>query len=166
MKTINLLATWLFAATILSSGSANGKERPALMVDANKGSSKVMFSPAGPSAVSGIQFDIKLNPASNSMARDEILTNCVSGLPSTHRGSCSFIDENTVRVLIFSLQNLPLPAAALSSFPVNIILIEESVVAGTAEAQKVNIDVLNIPAGNGRSNRPVIGDGKAIQQFQ
>lgn len=166
MKTINFLTTGFLVATLLSSATVNGEERPALMVDANRSSSQVMFSPAGSAMVSGIQFDLVVHSSGDSIARDELLSNCVSGLPSTHRGSCSVIDENTVRVLIFSLQNSPLPASTLGSFPADVSLIEESVIAGTAEAHKVNVDILNIPGTgdrSGKSHRPVIGDGKVIQ---
>jgi len=166
MKTINFLAAGFVAALLLSSAPANGEDRPALMIDANQSSSQVIFSQAGSATVSGIQFDLAVHSSADSMAKDKLLSNCVSGLPSTHRGSCSVIGENTVRVLIFSLENSPLPASTLGSFPANVVLIEESVVAGTAEAKKVNVDILNIPGTvdqNGESHRPVIRNGKVIQ---
>lgn len=72
---------------------------------------------ASESNVLGLQYDIKLANGMNSKRVD--LTNCLSGLGQEFSAStCTAIDAETIRVMIFSMSSTPVPTGTIGSISV------------------------------------------------
>jgi len=68
-------------------------------------------------SVAGLQFDVKAAPGQS--FENTNLSNCLSGLPGDFAGStCTLIDNQTIRVVVFSMESAPVPSGVLGTISV------------------------------------------------
>ena len=99
----------------------------------------------------GLQYDIKLSGGMNSKRAD--LTNCLSGLGQEFSAStCTAIDEETIRVMIFSMSSAPIPTGTIGSISVggskgDRRMRASAVESATASYSNASVDFSNVVIG-------------------
>ena len=91
----------------------------------------------GETAVVGLQFDLKIRDAAGAVS-------ACGSLPSGHSVTCNDIASDTLRVIVFSVENAPIETGVLVAFPSAGVakIVEGSVQMGDANAQAVEPEVL------------------------
>lgn len=95
----------------------------------------------GSTPVVGIQFDLQVQAG---FAEKAVLA-CGSRLESGHSLNCNKIDEQTVRVIVFSLANKEVRSGSLLTLPRGLSeaeFVDGSIHIGDANAERVDVEVL------------------------
>lgn len=77
---------------------------------------EIGFANDGPDQVSGVQFDIKLDPKAAATFENADLSSCLSALPKAFSASsCTVIDDATLRVIVLSMSGQIVPSTVLGT---------------------------------------------------
>lgn len=137
---MNKLNKILGITLLLFSLNIVAAERSTLLLSQEKGGYSIDF--LNSDNVTALQFDIKMSGVNDKSVG---LNSCISGLPSSHTGTCQ-IKNGVMRVVIYSTSNATLESGNIGTINMKSHLATDvsinKVVMGTSDLKEIKGDVL------------------------